>query len=720
MVRTIASLLAIAIASLSAGPAQAACEDILPGSAVTGERRDIGPADLVRLRDVGYSDVIPGPGSPFALSPDGRLLAFVVKRADPAVNTTCSALVVVPVGEAAGGRKAKGGTVDARILDRGGALPLVAGVYRGLFITSGFSQQITPVWSPDGKSLAYRKKVDGVVQIYRVSLDGSGASQITHSDVDVEDFSWSPDGSQITYLARPGQLESKRRTQAAGLTGWLYDSSVLPHKSWDPRPWVRTIPQVAFTTDLATGKARPATEDERRRVMPEAPPGTAYDLMAKSPSGAMAWTERAGANPDAEQRLWGMLAGGKKQACAHAECAGRIVQAWWDTRGTSVLFLRRQGWNREEWALYRWTPATQRLASITRTLDALTGCLLAGTDLVCGRENALMPRRVVAIDTRSGKSRTVFDPNPEFGQFRLGKVQRLRWTNDLGLPSWGDLVLPPGYDGKTRLPLVIVQYHSFGFLRGGTGDDYPILPLAAKGFAVLSFDRPPTVSSIDPGVKNWDDALAVQFKGWADRRSIFSSLDRGIDEAVATGFVDPGRIGISGLSDGASTIEFGLVNSRRFAAAAMSTCCDDMLSSLVLGGFAWGENNIKLGLPPSVDNDREYWRPVSLSVNARKIDTPLLMQLADRESLLALPALGALREAGKPVEMFVYPDEYHSKWQPAHRLAVYERAIDWFAYWLRSERDPDPAKQEQYARWDGLRALRDEAVNGSVGQGSAR
>lgn len=710
MVRGATSGIAVAFAILAAQPALAACDDILPRSAPPAAQghREMAPMDLVRLRDIGFSEVVPGKASPFAVSPDGRLLAFVLRRGEPTGNTLCSALVVVPLD-----RKGAEGKAAARILDIGGAPPLSRGIYRGLFITSGVPQLITPAWSPDGKSIAYRKKIDGVVQIYLVRSDGSAGRAVTHSEIDIEDFSWSPDGLRITYLARPGELESRRRIEASGRTGWLYDSSVLPNEAWSPTAWAKDVPLEAFTLELLSGVTRIAADDERLRVTPASPTGSLHELEVRSGGGAAAWKEPLGAHPESGQRLWAKLSGREKQACLLAACAGGIVQVWWDRAGTSVVFLRREGWNREEWGLYRWSPVKNSVALIYRTLDALTGCQPAGNDLVCGRENAIMPRRVVAIDLTSGKSRTVFDPNPEFAEFRLGKVLRLRWTNDRGLPAWGDLVLPPGYDGKARLPLVITQYHSLGFLRGGTGDDYPIQPLAAKGFAVLSFNRPPTVSSIVPDVAGWDEALAVQFKGWAERRSIFSSLDRGIDKAIVTRFVDPERIGITGLSDGASTIEFALVHSHRFAAAAMSTCCDDTLSSLVLGGFAWGEHNIKIGLPPSVDNDREYWRPVSLSVNARKVDTPILMQLADRESLLALPAFGALREAGKPAEMFVYPDEYHNKWQPAHRLATYQRSIDWFAFWLQGKRDADPVKQEQYARWDRLRALRDKALTAS-------
>ncbi len=662
-------MLAAFAASITANTTHAACDDLLPvGRTAATRQRLITTTDLVRIRDIGYPEVMPGQGSPFALSPDGRFLSFVITRADPATNSICSGVVVMPVD----------GQFAPFIVDRGGALPKLAGVFRGLFITTGLPELVTPKWSPNGRWIAWRKIVDGVVQVIRARADGSGADQVTRSALNVEDFSWSPDGSHIIYLARPGVLESKRQTEIAGLSGWRYDSSILPQESWGPQPWAKDVPQATFAVDVETKAVREATQSERAIAssvpLAEYPPG----LVAKGAGGAVAWTAPVSEHPEADKRVWAELPGKERRVCLHEACSGRIRELLWDRGGHSVVFSRGEGWNNEIWTLYRWEPGSDRIMPILKTHDALTGCIAVAEAIVCGRENATMPRRVVALDPKTGRSRTLFDPNPEFTNFKLGSVRRLRWINARGLPAWGDLVLPPDYDGRSKLPMVIVQYRSMGFLRGGIGDDYPIFPMAAKGFAVLSFQRPPSISTLDPNLKSWDDALQAHHENWEERRSVFSSLDRGIDAAIATGSVDPKRIGITGLSDGASTVEFALINSRRFAAAAMSTCCDDGLSSLALGGFAWADQNRRNGLPAFVDDDRDFWRPLSLAVNARLIDTPILMQLADRETLLALPAFTALREAGKNVELIVYPDEYHDKWQPAHRLAVYNRAIGWF------------------------------------------
>lgn len=91
--------------------------------------------------------------------------------------------------------------------------------------------------------------------------------------------------------------------------------------------------------------------------------------------------------------------------------------------------------------------------------------------------------------------------------------------------------------------------------------------------------------------------------------------------------------------------------------------------------------------------------------NARRIHQPILMQLAHSEALIALESVTALKAAGQPVEMLVFPDERHVKWQPAHRLAIYRRNIDWFRFWLQGYTDPDPsaARAAQYLRWKILR-----------------
>lgn len=87
-----------------------------------------------------------------------------------------------------------------------------------------------------------------------------------------------------------------------------------------------------------------------------------------------------------------------------------------------------------------------------------------------------------------------------------------------------------------------------------------------------------------------------------------------------------------------------------------------------------------------------------------------------------MEAFESLREHGKPVELVVFPDEYHGKWQPAHRLAVYERSVDWFRFWLTGEQDLRPDKAGQFRRWAAMRdaLARDQSARAQASASTRR
>jgi hypothetical protein len=71
---------------------------------------------------------------------------------------------------------------------------------------------------------------------------------------------------------------------------------------------------------------------------------------------------------------------------------------------------------------------------------------------------------------------------------------------------------------------------------------------------------------------------------------------------------------------------------------------------------------------------------------------------------MALETYAALDHAQTPVEMYVFPDEHHVKSHPVHRLAIYERNLAWFDFWLRDIVSPDPASADAMQRWRLLKA----------------
>jgi dipeptidyl aminopeptidase/acylaminoacyl peptidase len=173
-----------------------------------------------------------------------------------------------------------------------------------------------------------------------------------------------------------------------------------------------------------------------------------------------------------------------------------------------------------------------------------------------------------------------------------------------------------------------------------------------------------------------------------------------LDDVDRRGIVDPKRVGITGLSSGATIVEQGLVYTQRFAAASSAYSNTGAINYYFLPAEMRDVQRKLHGAPFAPQNG---WGRRSVGLNAARINVPYLIQVADREYLHTLQNYIDLKDAGKPVELFVYPDEYHEKWQPAHRYAVYRRNLQWMMFWLQDVEASDPVDPAQYERWRQLR-----------------
>lgn len=96
-------------------------------------------------------------------------------------------------------------------------------------------------WSPDGEWIVYASMRTGDVELWKMRSDGTGQTQLTHSEGLDRDPRWSPDGAWIAFVSErdgnpevyrmdPEGEEQTNLTQAAGFDGsprWSDDSGHL-------------------------------------------------------------------------------------------------------------------------------------------------------------------------------------------------------------------------------------------------------------------------------------------------------------------------------------------------------------------------------------------------------------------------------------------------------------------------------------------------------------
>ncbi len=651
--------------------------------------------DLLILRDIGPASPGSVSGPIFSASHDGRTLAFRLQRADLATDKVCFGIFALNL---------RSGNVVQ--IDQGGQPDLGHPRNNDFadFTPSGLIVDTVPLFSPDDKYLAYLRRDEGTTTVWWKQIASDHLAAKAHISFDVESFAWLSDGSGIVFSGRPALVAAETVIEAEGKVGYHFDDRWMPINANKPliKEPIETTYQVI---DIATGIIREASSSEKALIShgtTSLPSGAITGAAAAN--GALAWAalvDPSDVNSPTKLNLKTPI--GKSAAtCAENDCQ-HVTGAWWSDDGKILYFMNREGWAKSQLALYRWPIGEAKPAQIFRTDDIFLGCRMVSDELICGHETANSPRRIVKINLKTGELATVFDPNPEYASILPGSVQRLHWTNAFGVPGFGDLVLPPNHHEGQIHPLVVVQYQTRGFLRGGTGDAFPIQVLAAHGIAVLSVEKPADVG-ISKGGKDWMEIARLDRKDWVDRKSIEASIEAGISQANALGVIDMTRLGISGLSDGASGTQFAIVNSKLFKAAAIATCCEDPSVIEFLDGQDVGQLLHRVGYPTLASPDAKFWSGMSFRQDANLVTTPLLMQLSDHEYMGALEGYAALKAQDRQVDMYVFPDEYHILWHPQHRLAAYERAVDWFDFWLQSKEDPDPAKAEQYKRWEAMRA----------------
>jgi|GEM_PF-957027 len=665
---------------------------------------EVGVHDLLTLTDI----------AAMALSPDGRRLAFVTRKASLERNDYDCTLYVM----------------DARA----GAVPVrLASVSPRLAARSRLFLDQTPRWSPDGHAVMLLTNLDGTDQIWSWSLEGGPPQRLTQQADEVLSFDLVPGTSMLGFTtaepdATPAQIAIWRKEMLE--EGMLLEPPVRWGDYLDARGVEKHLARRAgirflrWFHDLDTGSERRATEVEARAFTHGFPGSAEIDyyryrvgsgLRIEAPRNWIVaqsvYTYDIALTPDGDRAAFHTKehSGQKQSVLSVGDLDGKNLVEWhravqgqfsslrWSGDGKQLYFRKLRyddggGFN----GIYRITGPGETPALVYETRGEIESLVYdrATTAAIFLESTSTQPARIVSMALDTGRKVVLYDPNPRFASATLPEPRLLTWRNRLGQNAFGYLVMPPGKSAsQLRPPLVIVTYRAKGFLRGGTGDEYPIFPLAAQGFAVLALDVGET-SSFPSGRKG--DA---RYERERSQVATVKAAVRAVDEL---GLTDPGRRALTGLSFGAGLTWQTLTHSNLFRAAIVSDRgFDPFLIDLEgLWKHPFGVIGITyFPLPIHDETRREIWQHVSTSMNALRIRAPVLLNDSDLEFAANQQTATAMQGLGKPLETHIYPDAGHIINQPAQRYSIYNRNMDWLSFWLMGKEDPAPEKRPQYTRW---------------------
>jgi len=306
----------------------------------------------------------------------------------------------------------------------------------------------------------------------------------------------------------------------------------------------------------------------------------------------------------------------------------------------------------------------------------------------------------VFLEDLNGSSQRVTDLNPQLRDMDIGEIKPYVWQDETGREWRGGLMLPGDPEPGKRYPLVIQMY---GFPEGrfyldGANEIASAMAGRAylgQGIAVFAM----------PAVWQESNAERDSRKALLDNAVAFESLINQLDK---DGIVDPERVGTVGFSATGRVVQHLVTFSKaRIRAATISDSATNSLASAVTYYFGWfkpGMNAMEdeLGAKPW-GAEAMTWARRDPSLHTDCIEAAMRLEFNDLYVWPTWDMYALLRRQYKAVEAIVFPRGAHQLRRPQERFDSLQGNVDWFRFWLKDEIDADPAKTEQYERWQKLK-----------------
>jgi dipeptidyl aminopeptidase/acylaminoacyl peptidase len=627
------------------------------------------------------------------ISPDGKLVAYVVTRIDRKQNRRHSAIWMAHID--------------------GSGQPWV-------FTTSAESSS-SPRWSPDGSQLAFlsNRPTPGASanepatagnQVFILSMSGGEARQLTHLKNGVSSFSWSPDGTRMALLGRSGPSDLRGDAKPASDvrhyshasykfndTGWFDDrhghiwiadaktgseKQITSGDDWndqDPQ-WSPDSSKIAFVSDR-TGRAFDDSYNTDVWVIPAEGGSLTKISDHEGPDSSPRWSPDGktiaylGSVKEADQqRIWlAPSAGGAASVMVSPELDLIATRLEWGEADRALYFVSG---TKAETHLFRLDRASGQARPVTAGERAVGNVDMnekSGKMVFTSNDFKHLDSLCVADISGSGE-RKLADPNTElWGQLQLQDVERLPFKGADGWDEDGFLVRPIGWQEGKSYPLILSIH---GGPEGMYGVDWyhEFQVYAARGWAVF-FCNP-------RGSTGYGEKFRTGIRNeWGGKDYI--DIMNGLEAALAKyPWIDRNRLGVTGGSYGGFMTNWILGHTNIFKAAVTLRSLSNFISD---EGTRDGQYGHRIDFDGDVfEKFDTYWDRSPLKY-AKNVKTPTLIMHSDNDYRVPLEQgeqwFRALRHFGVTTEMVIFPRENHNLTRTGEPKHLVE-SLNWQIYWF--------------------------------------
>jgi dipeptidyl aminopeptidase/acylaminoacyl peptidase len=322
----------------------------------------------------------------------------------------------------------------------------------------------------------------------------------------------------------------------------------------------------------------------------------------------------------------------------------------------------------------------QRLLWVDRAVTRLLKAKNADAFLFHQESYSESPNVFVAGNALADAKR-VSNTNAFQSNYAWGKQVLMDYTNSRGEKLQMMLTYPADYQPGKKYPMVVYYYEklSQGFHQYIVPSEramYNTTVFSQEGYFVLRPD--------------------IVFRA---RDAGFSGLDcvsSAVKAALATGMIDPKRVGNMGHSWGGYQSAFYAVHGKgMFAASIAGAPLTNFISMYgytsyntgapETGHFETGQERMQVSL---WEDPQAYIRNSTVFATD-KLETPLLLEEGDADGNVnywqAMELYNFGRRLGKKVIYLIYNGENHGLARPESQADYHRRQIEWFAHYLKGE-----------------------------------